>query len=74
MFKLLLLAAPSVPRVTFSPRSSIRWMGAKPLPSFMLLVGLWMGLTPFSSIRAMSSSVTKTQWAAAVGESKVPRS
>ena len=61
MFRLLLLAAPSVPRATFSPRSSISGTGAKPLPSFRLLVGLWMGLTPWVLRMSRSPWVHHTQ-------------
>ena len=47
---------------------------ANPLPSFMLLVGLWITLTFFCRSSARSDSVTHTQWAAAHGTSNTPRS
>ena len=72
IFKLLLLAVPSVPSVTLMPLSIIWRMGAKPLPSFKFDVGLWMTLTPWAFRMSMSRSVTATQCAAAVGESNVP--
>jgi hypothetical protein len=40
MSSLLLLAAPSVPRATETPRSGVL-SGKEPLPSFRLLFGLW---------------------------------
>ena len=72
MFRQLLLAAPSVPRQTLTPASSIFAMGAKPFPSFILLAGLVTTLTFFRFRISISSSVTCTQWAAIAGTSKIP--
>ena len=57
-------AHPSVPSATLTPSSIARAIRAKPLPSFMLLVGLWTSETPFSAMIRKSSSVHHTQCAA----------
>ena len=74
IFRLLFDAWLSVPMATFTPFASIFATGAMPLASFRLLLGLWRTLTPFCAMMSMSSSVTWTQWAAAVGMSKKPMS
>ncbi|MND01732.1 hypothetical protein D3C83_208400 [compost metagenome] len=57
MSKLLLLAAPSVPKETVMPRRSMAGTGAMPLASFKLLPGLWETETPRWANRSNSASV-----------------
>ena len=73
IFRALLLPQPSVPRHTLIPASRNSGTGAKPFPSFMLLLGLMATLTCFSAMIRISSAVAYTQWAAITGTSNTPR-
>ena len=72
MSRLSLEAGPSVPSATFTPSSIARAIRAKPLPSFMLLVGLWTSDTSRSAMMRKSSSVHHTQCAAYPPRSRIP--
>ena len=69
---LLLEDTPSVPRAMFTPARFMAGIQATPEPSFRLDTGLWMQETPFSAMRAQSSSVVQTQWAAMARVSQTP--
>lgn len=73
MSRLLLEEAPSVPRHTFTPVSSMRCTGASPLPSFRLLRGQCTAEAPCFCSSAMSLSSTCTQCAQMVPSSSPRR-
>ena len=72
MFRLLLLAAPSVPNATLTPAFSISGTGEIPLPSFKLLVGLCAAFTSYFLSKPISSSETCTRCAPMTGTSNMP--
>mmetsp|Transcript_95181 Transcript_95181/g.268979 ORF Transcript_95181/g.268979 Transcript_95181/m.268979 type:complete len:236 (+) Transcript_95181:38-745(+) len=74
MSKVLLEAAPSVPRHTFTPACSILITGGMPDPSLRLLLGLCATLTPRAAKSATSSSVMCTQCAQTVPLASMPTS
>ena len=74
MSNLLLEAAPSVPKPTFTPASNIACIGAQPEANFMLDAGLCATLMPRSAANATSSALVCTMCAAIKREFNTPKS
>jgi hypothetical protein len=74
MSRLLLLAAPSVPRPMTTPASFIARYGiAAPVDSFMLEMGQWATRTPARARTLISEGSSQHPWAAITSSPRNPR-